>query len=103
MSDELLAALGREFRQRMNAVRREALEKGVDLLPVGEADGIKVGDVVTIGLSHSRYVVKRIDPQLSDPLDATSDLVFLAGLRGLSGPFEGRFRRIRTRLLRRVS
>jgi hypothetical protein len=103
MSEELLVQLGRELRKRMSATRREALERGVDFRPVGAADGISVGDVVSIGDAHSRYEVRRIDPQLSDPLDAASELVFFAGLRALTGPFEGRYRRIRTSSLRRAS
>jgi hypothetical protein len=102
MSDELLAELGRAARKRMREAEQTALAAGVDFRPVGEADGIRVGDVVSIGHGESRYEVRRIDPRLSDMFDAGSGLVYMAAVRGLTGPFKGRVRRIRTTWLRVV-
>lgn len=102
MSDEFLAEMGRAVRKRMREAEQAALAAGVDFRPVGEADGIRVNDVVVIGQGDSRYEVRRIDPQLSDLFDAGSGLVYLAAVRGLTGPFKGRLRRIRTTWLRVV-
>jgi|GEM_PF-5316608 len=99
---ELAMEIQMAAEKRMREANERARSEGIDFRPVADAEGIRVGDVVTIGQAKSRYEVKRIDPQLSDPFDAASELVFMAGVRGLSGPFEKVVRRIPARALRKA-